>query len=436
MTDRNNKRIAFYTLGCKLNFSETASLSELFAKKGYQVVSFSQQADVYLINSCTVTAVADRKSRKVIKQALKHKPTCKVVVTGCSAQLRAHELKQLEGIDLIVGAQQKRQLPELIDRLLAENTPKERVLHSDFKNITDFFPAASHHGRTRSFLKVQDGCNYFCSYCTVPLARGQSRSPSVATLAEQCRQIAQKDVKEVVLTGVNIGDFGRHTDENFMDLLQALMQIEQIPRFRLGSVEPDLLNEAIIDFVTQNPRFQAHFHIPLQSGSNHILGLMRRRYKRELFAERVAYIRKLLPDAFIGVDVIVGFPGERDELFDESYQFIENLNVSALHVFSYSQRPNTLAATMPDQQKTETIEQRSRLLHQLSDSKEADFYQQQKGKTAQVLFENSRQGDYITGLTGNYLRVRHPYRNDLPNRIVSCKLNQLPEPTRFEAKLL
>lgn len=407
------KKVAFYTLGCKLNYSESSSIGRMFEDKGYTKVEFNENPDIFIINTCSVTENADKKCRKIVREAQKINADGYVAIIGCYAQLKPKEISEIPGVDAVLGAAEKFRLVELIDTF--EKTPSgqpAQVIASTIDNAVEYHTSYSLNDRTRTFLKVQDGCDYPCAYCTIPLARGKSRSDSIENIVKAARDIAARDVKEIVLTGVNIGDFGLRNgvrEETFLDLCKALDEVEGIERFRISSIEPNLLTDEIIEFVAQSKRFAPHFHIPLQSGSNKVLGLMKRRYKRELYAERVAKIKSLMPDCCIGVDVIVGHPGETKELFEETYHFLNELEVSYLHVFTYSERENTTAlAIRPIVPKAERAE-RSKMLHILSDKKKRFFYESQIGKEGKVLFEDEVQNGQMLGFTGNYVRIAVKY---------------------------
>ena len=423
-----NKKVAFYTLGCKLNFSETSSIGRIFQQAGYETTPFNSRASVYVINTCSVTENADKKCRKVVKEALNHSPDAYIVIVGCYAQLKPLEITQIPGVDMVLGAAEKFNIIEHINDLTKQ--PKAIVHNAPIAETNQFVPAFSIGDRTRTFLKVQDGCDYSCTFCTIPLARGASRSGTIADLVKQAEEIAVSGVKEIVLTGVNIGDFGirnGHREDRFFDLVKTLDAVEGIDRFRISSIEPNLLSNEIIEFVAQSTRFVPHFHIPLQSGSNKVLGLMRRRYRRELYTERVAKIKELMPDCCIGVDVIVGFPGETREDFLETYQFLNDLAISYLHVFTYSERENTIAAqmegTVPGAQRGE----RSKMLHILSEKKRRAFYQTQLGKESEVLFEGDVKDGYMHGFSRNYVKVRAPYDPLLVNEITPVKLLEITD---------
>ncbi len=425
------KTVAFHTLGCKLNFAETSTIARSFEKKGYLKVDFAGQADVYVLNTCSVTENADKECRQLIRNVKKTAPQSVVAVIGCYAQLKANEIALMDGVDLVLGAKEKFNLVSHI-----ENFSKKEFteVHScEIEQTHDFISSYSAGNRTRSFLKVQDGCDYTCSYCTIPLARGKSRSDTIENVVKQANEIAEHGVKEIVLTGVNIGDFGFNEaisetgkkQETFLDLIKELDTIIGIERFRISSIEPNLLKDEIIEFVLQSKRFVPHFHIPLQSGSNKILKLMRRRYLKDLYADRVGAIKKLMPHACIGVDVIVGFPGETKEDFLETYNFINELNVSYLHVFTYSERPNTDAIELKPIVPIAVRKERNKMLRILSDKKQRNFYQQHLGTTRKVLFESENKNGFISGFTDNYIKTSVPYNEDLVNKIEEINLVNL-----------
>jgi len=396
------KKIAFQTFGCKLNFAETSAIARKFPETEYETVAFGDSADYYVIHSCTVTGHAEKKTRAAIRQAMRKNPEASVAVIGCYSQLRPEEIRKIRGVEIVLGNNDKYRLPEYIDTLGKQKTIKATEIE---KPVT-FEPGFSAGDRTRSFFKVQDGCDYFCTFCAIPYARGRSRSATVAETLNVARQIAHSDVREIVLTGVNIGDFGRHQNERFFDLLKGLETIEGIDRIRISSVEPELLNHDIITLVAGSRKFMPHFHIPLQSGTDRILELMKRKYKREVFGERVQTIKKLMPYACIAADVITGFPGETDDDFNQTRDFIESLPVSYLHVFTYSTRPGTLAARMENQVPDRVKQERSRILHELSETKKDAFYAEHKNSIQEVLWESDNENGYMTGFTGNYIRCK------------------------------
>jgi threonylcarbamoyladenosine tRNA methylthiotransferase MtaB len=422
------RSVAFYTLGCKLNYSETSTLSRLVDERGYRKVDFQEGADIYIINTCSVTDNADKKCRKVVREALKYSPDAYVCIVGCYAQLKPREIAEIPGVDAVLGAAEKFRVLDLLDGFRKKSQPQ--VFASEIKETRQFNAAYSMHDRTRTFLKVQDGCNYHCTFCTIPLARGKSRSDTIAAIVEQAKQIAQTDVKEVVLTGVNIGDYGiieGKRESRFLDLVQALDDVEGIERFRISSIEPNLLSNEIIEFVAQSQRFVPHFHIPLQSGSNKVLRQMRRRYLRELYADRVQKIKTLMPHCGIGVDVIVGFPGETEEDFLDTYHFLNELPVSYLHVFTYSERANTPAAEMSKVVPMKVRQQRSKMLRTLSEKKRRKFYEENLDRTATVLFEEDIEEGRMHGFTENYVRVSAPYDPLLINELQLVQLEEIAE---------
>ena len=407
------KKVAFYTLGCKLNYSETSTIGRMFEERGYKKVEFNQQPDIFIINTCSVTENADKKCKKIVKEANKINPDGYVAIIGCYAQLKPKEISEIEGVDAVLGAAEKFRLIDLIGDFVKEpKAPEAKVYNSKIEEAIDYHTSYSLNDRTRTFLKVQDGCDYPCAYCTIPLARGKSRSDTIQNVVKAAYEIAESGVKEIVLTGVNIGDFGLQNDERketFFQLVQALDEVEGIDRFRISSIEPNLLTDEIIEFVANSKRFVPHFHIPLQSGSNKVLGLMRRRYKRELYVDRVNKIKELMPDCCIGVDVIVGHPGETDEEFLTTYEFLNSLDISYLHVFTYSERPNTTAIGIKPVVPANKRAERSKMLHILSDKKRRFFYEQQLGKNFTVLFEEDVENGLMQGFTENYVRVIAKY---------------------------
>ncbi len=418
------KKVAFYTLGCKLNFSETSTISRLFEDAGFAKVDFEDTPDIYVINTCSVTENADKKCKQLVKKALKINPNAFVSIIGCFAQLKPVEIGQIPGVDLVLGANEKFDILNYI----AESDKKEEAQIS-FKNIKEtkeFIPSFSIGDRTRSFLKIQDGCDYFCTFCTIPLARGKSRNASIASTLMEAEKIASTDIKEVVLTGVNIGDFGQGGEENFYQLVQDLDKIDGIDRFRISSIEPNLLSNEIIDFcLSKAERFVPHFHIPLQVGNDRILKAMRRKYERSLYAERVAQIKSLRPDCCIGVDVIVGFPGETDEEFMDSLNFIKDLDISYLHVFTYSERANTGAPKLGEFVPMEKRKERSKMLHILSDKKKRAFYEQNLGSERTVLFESEEENGVMHGFTENYVKVKIPFNENLINQFRKVRLAEI-----------
>lgn len=417
------KKAAYYTLGCKLNFSETSTFGKMLQEMGVVTVTEGEQADICLINTCSVTEVADRKCRTAIRRMVRENPGAFVVVTGCYAQVESEKVSQIDGVDLVLGSNEKAHLIQYLSDAWA-NRDSESHLHRfhsvKTKEIRTFQPSCSRGNRTRYFLKVQDGCNYFCTYCTIPYARGFSRNPSISSLVEQAERAAAEGGKEIVLTGVNIGDFGRSTGERFIDLVRALDGVRGISRFRISSLEPDLLDDALIDYCAHSRAFMPHFHIPLQSGSDHVLRLMHRRYDKALFAHKIKLIKALMPDAFIGVDVMVGCRGEHPEHFEECYDFLRSLDVTQLHVFPYSERPGTSALAIPYVVDEREKHVRCNRLLELSTEKTHDFYSRYIGSEAEVLFERATRGRMMHGFTRNYIRVelspaqaREEYDNQL-----------------------
>jgi len=426
------ERVAFYTLGCKLNFSETSTIARLFEDGGFAKVDFEDQPDIFVINTCSVTENADKKCKQLVKRAKKISPESMVIILGCYAQLKPEEISRIPGVDLVLGANEK-------FNVLAHLEKKDdvKVVHDNIKHTHDFIPSHSFGDRTRSFLKVQDGCDYFCTFCTIPLARGKSRNASIAQTLEEAEKIAQTEVKEVVLTGVNIGDFGQGGDENFFGLVQGLDQVEGIERFRISSIEPNLLSDEIIDFcLNKADRFVPHFHIPLQSGSDQILEKMRRKYKSALFAERVAQIKSSNPYTCIGVDVIVGFPGETDEDFLTTVNFLKDLDISYLHVFTYSERANTGAPKLGAKVPMDTRRERSKILHLLSDRKKRAFYETQIGQKRQVLFEQEENEGFLYGFTENYVKVKTAFNPALINQMVSVELTEIDRDGLMKCNIL
>ena len=419
------KKVAYYTLGCKLNFSETSTISRLFETAGYAKVDFEACPDVYVINTCSVTENADKKCKQLVKRAKKINPDCFVAIVGCYAQLKPNEIAKIPGVNMVLGANEKFNVLEHLEREYAQNN-EVFISNSNIKEAKSFNPSYSLGDRTRSFLKIQDGCDYFCTFCTIPLARGKSRNASIAATVNEVQKISKTEVKEVVLTGVNIGDFGQGGKENFYQLIQELDKITGIDRYRISSIEPNLLSDEIIEFcLRKSERFVPHFHIPLQSGSDRLLELMRRKYLREVYTHKVKQIKKLRPDACIGVDVIVGFPGETDADFQETVAYLIDLDISYLHVFTYSERANTTAIKIGEPVPMEIRRQRSKQLHLLSDRKKRQFYEQQLGTIRTVLVEQEEDEGFMYGFTENYIKVKIPYESSLTNTFQSIKLNKI-----------
>jgi threonylcarbamoyladenosine tRNA methylthiotransferase MtaB len=416
------RSVAFHTLGCKLNFSETSTLSRQLEAEGFLKKEFDDTADVYVINTCSVTDNADKECRQIVRRIQRKAPESLVVITGCYAQLKPKEIAEIPGVDLVLGAAEKFNIGAHLKELAKGDSAK--ISSCDIEDVSGFNSSFSLNDRTRTFLKVQDGCDYTCSFCTIPMARGKSRSDSIENVVRNAEALAKKEVKEIVLTGVNLGDFGKGADgakkneENFYSLIQQLDEVEGIERYRISSIEPNLLSKEIIEFVSQSKKFMPHFHIPLQSGSNDILGLMRRRYKRELYAERVEIIKSLMPHCAIGVDVIVGFPSESDEHFKETFDFLHSLDISYLHVFTYSERDNTKALEINPVVPVNIRHERNKILRNLSYKKMQYFTEQHIGQTRKILFEDHVKNGIMEGYTDNYIRISTPYRKEWTNRVV------------------
>ena len=425
------KTAAYYTLGCKLNFSETSTFGKMLQEMGVRTVQKGERADICLINTCSVTEVADQKCRQAIRRMVRQHPGAFVVVTGCYAQLEAEEVAKIDGVSLVLGSNEKANLIQFLSDAWSGTKNEEvrtKTYRQKTKDIKTFAPSCSRGNRTRYFLKVQDGCDYFCTYCTIPYARGFSRNPTIASLVKQAEEAAQEGGKEIVLTGVNIGDFGKTTGERFIDLVKALDGVEDISRYRISSLEPDLLSDELIDYCAQSRAFMPHFHIPLQSGSDMVLRLMHRHYDARLFADKIHRIKAVMPDAFIGVDVMVGCRGETPECFEETYEFLKGLDVTQLHVFPYSERPGTSALSIPYIVSEKDKKLRSKRLLDLSDEKTVVFYQKHIGQEAEVLFEKAPRGKAMHGFTKNYIRVELAAKDAytaLDNQIVKVKLGEL-----------
>jgi len=432
------KKVAFYTLGCKLNYSETSTIARMFESKGYEKVEFNQEPDIFIINTCSVTENADKKCKKIVREANKINPDGYVVIIGCYAQLKPQEIAEIKGVDAVLGAVEKFQLIDLLDGFVKNPSKKTaKIYNQNIEEAIDYHTSYSLNDRTRTFLKVQDGCDYPCAYCTIPLARGASRSDTIENVLKAVQEITESGVKEIVLTGVNIGDFGLRNgkrEETFLDLVKALDEVEGIERFRISSIEPNLLTDETIKFVAQSKRFVPHFHIPLQSGSNKILGLMKRRYKRELYVDRVTKIKELIPNCCIGVDIIVGHAGETDEDFLETYNFLNELDISYLHVFTYSERENTAALLIKPVVPPHKRSERSKMLHILSDKKRRYFYEQQINKNFTVLFEEDIENGMMNGFTENYVRVTAKYDPLLINETKLVLLTSINENMLMEVQ--
>lgn len=420
-----NKKAVYYTLGCKLNFSETSTIGKILKEAGVRTARKGEVADICIVNTCSVTEVADKKCRQAIHRLAKENPGAFIVVTGCYAQLKPGQVADIEGVDLVLGAEQKGDLIKYLGDM--QKREHGEAVTTALKDIRKFSPSCERGDRTRYFLKVQDGCDYFCSYCTIPFARGRSRNGSIADIVKQAEEVAAEGGKEIVITGVNTGDFGKSTGENFFDLVKALDEVEGIERYRISSIEPNLLTDEIIEFVSKSKRFMPHFHIPLQSGCDEVLKLMRRRYDTALFAEKIQKIKSLMPDAFIGVDVIVGTRGETEEYFEKAYQFIKGLDVTQLHVFSYSERPGTQALKIDHVVSPDEKHERSQRLLAISDEKTKAFYRKHIGREMKVLMEHSKEGVPMHGFTDNYIRVELNRDNELDNRIITVRLEGFNE---------
>lgn len=420
-----DKKAVYYTLGCKLNFSETSSIGQILKKAGVRTVRKGEKADICIVNTCSVTEVADKKCRQAIHRLVRNHPDAFVVVTGCYAQLKPEQVAAIEGVDVVLGAEQKGDLLKYLGNL--EKRVKGEALVSPLKEIRSFAPSCSRGDRTRYFLKVQDGCDYFCSYCTIPFARGRSRNGKIEEIVKQAREVAAEGGKEIVITGVNIGDFGKSTGETFLDLIKELDKVEGIERYRISSIEPNLLTDEIIEFVAHSRSFMPHFHIPLQSGCDEVLKLMRRRYDTSLFAHKIRKIKELMPNAFIGVDVIVGTRGETAEYFGRTFDFLKELDVTQLHVFSYSERPGTQALKIAHSVSPEEKHRRSQLLLDLSEEKTRVFYERHLGKEAVVLMEKSKAGTPMHGFTDNYVRIEIPHNEHLDNRLLKVRMGGFNE---------
>jgi threonylcarbamoyladenosine tRNA methylthiotransferase MtaB len=438
------RTVAFYTLGCKLNYSETSAIGRTFEDRGYSEVKFEEGANIYVINTCSVTEFADKKCRQIVRRALRFSPEAFVVVIGCYAQLKPKEISEIPGVDLVLGAAEKFRILDFIDDL-SKVTDKGMIRAGDVKEAKQFINAFSFGDRTRSFLKVQDGCNYKCTFCTIPLARGKSRSDTIESVIANAKKIGEAGTKEIVLTGVNLGDFGNGTEviegmrpkkeAMFIDLIRELDKVEEIKRFRISSIEPNLCTDEVIEFVAESERFVPHFHMPLQSGNDKQLRMMSRRYKSDLYIQRVKKIKSMMPHCCIGVDVIVGFPGETDEDFLETVEFLENLDISYLHVFTYSERANTPAAEMENVVPIEKRRKRNEILRNLSAKKKDNFYKQYLGRYRDILFEVHRDKTKMTGFTDNYIKVELPFQAELINKIATVQLQNINEEGNVESML-
>lgn len=424
MTDPSifqDKKAAYYTLGCKLNFAETSTIGKLLAERGVRKAKPGETADICLINSCSVTELADKKCRQAIRRIARQNPGAYIIVTGCYAQLQPGEIAAIDGVDLVLGVKEKLDVADKIEELLSEKG-ETHIITTASREIKEFSPSCSKGDRTRYFLKVQDGCDYYCSYCTIPFARGRSRNGTIESVVKQAAEVAAEGGKEIVITGVNIGDFGKTTGETFTELIKALDKVEGIERYRISSIEPNLLTDELIDFIASSKRIAPHFHIPLQSGSDEVLRLMRRHYDKTLFTDKIQKIKSRIPDAFIGVDLIVGMRGETDGLFSESYDTVAGIDISQLHVFTYSERPGTQALKIEHKVNPDEKHYRSEKMMALSEEKRIAFYSSQRGKTRPVLFEHPKKGMPMHGFTDNYIRVELPYDKSLTNQAVKVVL--------------
>ena len=418
-----NQKVAFYTLGCKLNFSETSTIGRQLSEAGFAKVEFNESADIYVINTCSVTENADKKCRQIAKKALSYNANAFVIIIGCYAQLKPNEIATIPGVDLVLGANEKFNILDYLDNISKKETAQ--IENESIKETKEFIPGFSYGDRTRTFMKIQDGCDYFCTFCTIPLARGKSRNSSISKTIIEAKKIAQTGVKEVVLTGVNIGDFGQEKEENFFALIQELDKIQGIERFRISSIEPNLLTEEIIEFVGKSNKFVPHFHVPMQSGSDKLLTAMRRKYDKALYRSRIEKIKDTIPNCCIGVDVIVGFPGETDEDFEETYLFLNELDVSYLHVFTYSERAKTTAIKMDNPVPMNVRKERSKRLRILSAKKKREFYKQNEQKTEEVIFESEHEHGIMHGFTSNYVKVKAPYNPLIKNHVVPVKMTEV-----------
>jgi len=428
------KRVSFHTLGCKLNFSESSTIARQFEEGGFVRVGINEECDICVINSCSVTEHADKKCRNIIRKLHRRNPQAIIAVTGCYAQLKPHEIAAIDGVDIVLSNNDKGDLYQSVLDVMSRGG--QCVTSCDCEEITRFFAAFSSGDRSRSFLKVQDGCDYKCAYCTIHYARGSSRNMPIADIVREAEQVAASGLKEIVITGINTGDFGRTTGEKFVDLLRALDGVEGIERYRISSIEPNLLTDEIIEFCASSPKFQPHFHIPLQSGSDKILGLMRRRYTSARFADRIEKVRELMPDTFFGIDVITGFPGETEENFQETYDLLARLKPSFLHIFPFSERPGTPAVNMPDKVPARISTERVERLEALCEELHRNFCEAMVGKEADVLFESTIKGGMMFGYTGNYVRVKMPYRRDLINKIARVRLTSMDDNHDLNAEIV
>lgn len=427
-------KVAFFTLGCKLNFAETSTISRFFIDEGFEIVSFKDYSDYYVINTCSVTSNADKKSRNAISRALSKNKNAIIIVTGCYAQLKAEEIKNIYGVDYIFGVNDKSEISKVIKTKSKNMTPS--IISHEHKEMKTFFPAYSKGDRTRSFLKVQDGCDYFCSYCTIPYARGRSRNQSIEKTIEQANNIAQERIKEVIISGVNIGDFGKSTGENFFQLIQALANVNGIERYRIGSIEPNLITDEIIEFVASNKKFMPHFHIPLQAGCNEMLKIMNRKYDTDLYKYKIDKIKKLIPQSFIGIDLIVGVNGETKEYFEETLNFVNSLDISFIHYFQYSERDATMALNFKPRPSSEEKHNRAKLIKEISDKKHYDFLKNNIGSLNKVLFESTRKADKMYGYTENYIKVEADYNKEFINKVINVELIDFADIESLKSKII
>lgn len=418
--NNSTKKVAFFTLGCKLNFAETSTISRFFTEKNINIVKFSENADFYVINTCSVTSNANKKSRNAISRALHLNPDAIVIVTGCYAQLKPEEIKNIYGVDYIFGANNKEEIDRIIE--ISEKQTSSGIISTDHKEMKTFFPAISKGDRTRAFLKIQDGCDNFCAYCTIPYARGRSRNQSIQETIEQARSVVNEGIKEIIISGVNIGDFGKSTSENFYDLLKELLKINEIERYRIGSIEPELLTDEIIEFIASHRKIMPHFHIPLQSGSDEMLKMINRKYDTSLFRSKIEKIKTLIPDAFIGIDLIVGVNGETEDFFNQTVEFIKSLDISFIHHFQYSERENTRALTFTPKVSPQQKQSRAKIIIEISNEKHKAFLQSQIGKEFNVLFESTRKNNKVYGFTENYIKVETNYNKSIINTVTKVKI--------------
>ncbi|HQB21644.1 MAG TPA: tRNA (N(6)-L-threonylcarbamoyladenosine(37)-C(2))-methylthiotransferase MtaB [Bacteroidales bacterium] len=429
-----NKKVAFYTLGCKLNFAETSTISMFFTDKEIKVVKFNEIADYYVINTCSVTSNANKKSRNAIVRATKKNPNAIIIVTGCYAQLKPYEIKNICGVDYIFGANNKDDIEKIIET--SSKLKKVEITTTDHKDMKSFFPAVSKGDRTRAFLKVQDGCDYFCAYCTIPYARGRSRNLPIKEIIKQAEFVAANNIKEIIISGVNIGDFGKSSNEKFFDLLKKLVEVKNIQRFRIGSIEPNLLTDEMIEFIANQEKIMPHFHIPLQAGSDEVLKKIKRKYNTALFKSKIEKIKSLMPNAFIGIDLIVGVNGETKENFNETIEFVKSLDISYIHYFQYSERENTPAINFEPKISPTEKHERAKIIDEISKSKHKSFLSSQINKKFQVLFESSKKGNKMFGFTNNYIKVISNYDKCLVNQIVDVEIVDFYDDETMQIKIL